>query len=317
MINNMVAKSIYKSAEHPLDIFKASVECSAANTRHALAFVVGTQGGAVRNPGAVMLVTESGQTLGYVSGGCIDADVRAQAIEAIRTNATKQIKYGLGSKYLDLKLPCGGAIDISICPAPNTEALNSVISKIETRQITQLTIAQNGQLYCESQENGLTFKYFPKLKLRIAGRGHDPQALARLAVASGIDVTLQSPDQEDLQHLAADIKTMHLTSPSPAPENQDDEWTAFTLMFHDTDWETTLLKQALTGPAFYVGAVGSRRTHTIRCRALAEHGLSQIHIDRIFAPIGVIPALRDASMIAISALAEIIGEYQKQLQKDL
>ena len=130
-------------------------------------------------------------------------------------------------------------------------------------------------------------------------------------------MTLQSPDREDLQNLAADIKTTHLISPSLVPEVQDDEWTAFSLMFHDTDWETALLKQALTGPAFYVGAVGSRRTHAIRSQALAESGLPQTHIDRIFAPIGVIPALRDASMIAISALAEIIGEYQKQLQKDL
>ena len=156
-----------------------------------------------------------------------------------------------------------------------------------------------------------TASYRPKLRLRIAGRSADPVALARLSVAAGINTALWSPDTACISNAETinDLQITHLSSPSELPETQDDEATAFVLMMHDQDWEPALLGPALAGNAFYVGAVGSPSTHVKRRALLAGQGLPASDIDRIHAPIGLVPSLRDASMLAISTLAEIIGIF--------
>jgi xanthine dehydrogenase accessory factor len=80
-------------------------------------------------------------------------------------------------------------------------------------------------------------------------------------------------------------------------------------MMHDQDWEPALLTQALGGSAFYIGAVGSPHTHRKRCANLLACGIEPCDIDRIKGPIGLVPSMRDASMLAISTLAEIISAY--------
>ena len=104
----------------------------------------------------------------------------------------------------------------------------------------------------------------------------------------------------------------HLNDPNNPPEVTDDARTAMVCLFHDHDWEGSLLRQALAGPAFYIGAMGSKRTHENRCQTLLEMGVAQNQIDRIHGPIGLIPALRDARLLAISILAEIVQTAQIQ-----
>ena len=81
-------------------------------------------------------------------------------------------------------------------------------------------------------------------------------------------------------------------------------------MFHDHDWEVALLAQALSSEAFYIGAMGSERTHNLRCKALREAGVSEEVIDRVQGPIGLIPSMRDANLLALSTLAEIVKTAQ-------
>ena len=95
--------------EHVSDIFRDVQIMMADGVRPAIAFITNTEGGAVRSVGAAMAIGEDQRTYGYVSGGCIDADVRLQAIDAIQTNRVKQLRYGKGSPFVDLPLPCGGA----------------------------------------------------------------------------------------------------------------------------------------------------------------------------------------------------------------
>ena len=107
------------------------------------------------------------------------------------------------------------------------------------------------------------------------------------------------------------MQTNYLKTPSIALDVKDDQWTAFVLMFHDHDWELELLQSALSADAFYIGALGSRKTHAIRSDRLREAGVAEDAIARIHGPIGLIPSLRDASMVATSCLAEIIADYTK------
>ena len=104
----------------------------------------------------------------------------------------------------------------------------------------------------------------------------------------------------------------HLIDPDHPPKLSDDERTAVVCLFHDHDWEAALLKQALEGPAFYVGAMGSELTHKDRSEKLARSGVSQQKIDEIKAPIGLVSAQRDSRFLAISILAEIIETAQSK-----
>ncbi|HCI47296.1 MAG TPA: xanthine dehydrogenase [Rhodospirillaceae bacterium] len=299
--------------EHPEHILSQWLEWR-CHGPVAIIFVIATEGGGVRAPGAMMLVSADGQKAGYISGGCIDADVASQAVDCLRTGTVKRLIYGRGSPFIDLPLPCGGMIEVMIVPDANEDVIRASHDRLAARQTVLVTLDDNGNLAVASSgipATGMTFRYTPRLKLRIAGRGADGLALARLASANGIETTLMLRDGEDIEEgkrLGLD-NLVQLTSPEHLPELQDDPWTAFLLAFHDHDWETSLLQQVLQGPAFYVGAVGSQRSHTERCQRLADHAVPTHQIKRIHGPVGLIKAMRDASLLAVSILAEIIEAY--------
>lgn len=279
----------------------------------ALVFVTATEGGAVRMPGALMAVSATGERCGYISGGCIDADVARHAIESLRTGQVKHLRYGNGSPLIDLPLPCGGAIDVCVLPKAKASVLRTCHDHLAARQPVMITLADSGSLGLGHlpTPGALSFQYIPKLRLRIAGHGADSLALARLAMASGIQIELQLSDgaeAEDAQLLGIEQVTP-LTLPSTLPKMDDDPWTAFLLAFHDIDWEEALLAQALKGPSFYIGAVGSTSTHARRCERLQTIGFTQKQTRRIHGPVGLIPSMRDASMLAVSVLAEIVEAY--------
>jgi xanthine/CO dehydrogenase XdhC/CoxF family maturation factor/CTP:molybdopterin cytidylyltransferase MocA len=289
-------------AEHPQDVLGQWLAWRQAGPV-ALVVVAATEGGSVRSPGALMAVSASGLKCGYISGGCVDADVVLQARKAIEEGKPRSLRYGAGSPFIDMPLPCGGAIDIMILPDADATEIQRCYDALSARQRAYLSLP------------GLDapFSFTPKLSIRIAGRGADALALARLVRASGYGLSLQLRDGEDVDEAKRDgfMDVVALQSPDSLPDLSDDPWTAFILMFHDPDWEAALLKQALSGKAFYVGAVGSRRTQERRRERLAEDGLPTTSIDRVRGPIGLIPSMRDASMLAVSALSEIIAAYKE------
>lgn len=240
-----------------------------------------------------MAVCQSDEVAGYISNGCVDADIIFQAKAAMKDGQIRRLKYGEGSPFKDITLPCGGAIDLLILPEPDQEMLGAATVKFATRQSARLIF------------EGLEISYAPKLRLRIAGRGAAVNALTSQSLQSGFEVHLQSPEI-DMHNDLAVSKFDHLTNPMAPPPQHDDPWTAVILMFHDHDWEVALLTQALASEAFYIGAMGSERTHALRREALTEAGVSADDIARIKGPIGLIPSMRDANLLALSSLAEIV-----------
>ena len=307
----MTSRLHQPDCEHAEDVIARLLDWTDA----ALVLVTGTEGGGVRASGAMMAVSAEGRSAGYVSGGCIDADVILQAQGALRDGQARALRYGAGSPFVDLPLPCGGGIDLVILPRPDRRCLLAVAQHLGARQPVSLTLTAANRLGwappAARQDPPFQALLRPKLRVRIAGKGADGLALARLCHASGLKVRLQLTDAEDA--LAARAEGLDhvdlLSSPHDLPSADDDAATAFVLMMHDPDWEPALLQQALDGPAFYLGAVGSRTTHTRRCARLADCGVSQTDIDRIRGPIGLVPSLRDASMLAVSALAEIVAAW--------
>ena len=303
------------SGEHAEDVLGTLLGWMRDGKACALVFVTRTEGGAVRAPGALLAVA-SQDSIGYISGGCIDADVELQARTAIDDGKPRALRYGAGSPFVDLPLPCGGAIEVMIVPLPDQDIIQRAYETLNTRQELHLVVTEAGTLRLSSPATQLDrgdhlFGYTPKLRLRIAGRGADALALAKVSDSAGYDTRVQLVDDEDMaQAQSAGLSTLEkLDTPAALAATDDDAWTAFILLFHDSEWEVPLLQQALEGPAFYIGAVGSKRTHAVRCEALRAAGASDAEIDRVHGPIGLVASLRDASMLAISTLAEIVDAF--------
>jgi len=212
-------------------------------------------------------------------------------------------------------LPCGGRIELLIVPRPDPGLVNRIRAELEARRGVELAIGESRlKPVSEATQSDTMISYRPRLRLRIAGRGADPVALARLARASGLPTALWSPEADclDAAGRIPGVEVCPLETPRAPPPAHDDDASAFILMFHDLDWEPPLLVQALAGPAFYIGAVGSRAAHATRCDRLRERGLPDRDIERIHGPVGLVPSMRDASMLAISTLAEIVAAYSGQ-----
>lgn len=254
----------------------------------ALVVLTSVTGGTLRARGSMMCVSAE-KVAGYISNGCVDADVIARA----RARQSGTFVYGEGSPYRDITLPCGGRLELSIFQKIERSVIEKALSKLEKRGAAKLKIGD------------FSLELSPRIKLRIAGRGAACVALSELARLSGFEVVLQSPDVDGVP------KAQHLIDPNNPPQLEDDAWTAVVCLFHDHDWEPALLRQALDGEAFYIGAMGSERTHEIRCQNLLALGLFKLDVARIHGPIGLVDSQRHARFLAISILAEIIQSAQQ------
>jgi len=90
---------------HPSDVLRFVHE---AEQSCAIICVTDIHGGAMRAKGALMAVREDGAVAGYISNGCVDADIIYQARAAIKDGKMRRLIYGEGSPFKDIQLPCGG-----------------------------------------------------------------------------------------------------------------------------------------------------------------------------------------------------------------
>ena len=310
-------------SETPEDVLAAWLNWSRKGPV-ALAVLTHVTGGGVRAPGAMMAIGDDGLVCGYLSGGCVDGDIVFQACQSLKTGKPKALRYGAGSPYIDVPLPCGGTIDVVVLPSISHDLIRDLHNLLIQRTRGFLRIDADFQVSTggvpapRAQNSATTFLYAPRLRLRIAGAGADCLALAHLASASGIETEINFARDGDASHLMGNER-IHIRSANPADQHSqtpDDRWTAFVLMNHDPEWETAHLMDALASDVFYIGAVGSRRTHQRRCEALRTRGISDDLISMISAPIGNIPGMRSASTLGVSTLGEIIARYDRATAAD-
>ena len=298
-------------AERVADIVDAAARIIRADGPLALITSLSIEGGAAREVGSLAIVEADGSMTGYLSNGCIDRDIQHRALMALADNRKQVVRYGEGSRYLDLKLPCGGALEVLIDPDPDRDMLLQAKRDFDARGQATLCFQESG-----AEQKTHSFTYEPPVRLCLAGRGAVFRAMAQFGTAMGYEVLLISPDTEDLnatQHLSKQT-AIHLTSFDQAVDFGDlDRRTAFLTLFHDHDWEPHLLLKALETPAGFIGSLGSRRTHAMRCETLIGMGASAEAVRRLKGPIGLVGSLRDASLIAVSALAEIVSTFPSQL----
>ena len=261
----------------------------------ALVTLVTVEGSSPRRTGSQMAVNARGEHLGYISSGCAEAAIVAEAVTAIEAGAARTVRYGAGSKYIDVVLPCGSGIDVHFDPAIETSKLERLQTRIDAREPAALTIG-----------DGFARPYNPAPRVVIAGRGVNLDFVARFARDLEWDVVVASPDEEALSRLNW-ANARHLSKPDDFDAGVIDGYTAVVLLFHDHDWEPAILAKCAASPAFYVGALGSRRTHAERRMLLAARGCDAAFIDRIKSPIGLDIGAKNPSGIALAIMAEILS----------
>lgn len=290
------------------------LETAAYATRScALAIVKKVVGPSYRPVGAVMTVVQDSGRFGNLSSGCVESDIERQALDAIQDGQTRIVRYGQGSPYFDIVLPCGGGLEILIVPSPNQVRLQRAVQTLKQRQSVQLDIClETGQISHGARSNDedrvFHLHFNPELQFLIFGTGPETTDFASLSSASGYATKLFSPDAETLygcSFLGDDA--MELTKKSLPSWVTGDAWTAAVLFFHDHDWEPGLLRDLLQLDLYYIGAQGSLKTMQSRTRALEDLGVDPQQIARVRGPIGLIPSVRDSRTLAISVLSEVVA----------
>ncbi|WP_113260195.1 XdhC family protein [Agrobacterium cavarae] len=262
----------------------------------ALATLVEIRGGAARSLGSNLVVTADGRFYGYVSGGCVESAIAAEALLAIAEGRDRVVKFGDGSPFLDIVLPCGGGITVAIHLLRDRRTLHTLLNRIEGRTPVSLCYSPRAQalrLTEEVERSGwitdeFSTAYRPRTRVVVFGQTGESQAVARLAEASSYDV-------------------VQLVCSADAARNKEiiDRFTAVVLVHHDLDAEAPVLEQALHSEAFYIGALGSSRTHKRRVDYLTGRGFGPGDIQRIKAPIGIFGPTRDSISLSLSILADI------------
>jgi xanthine dehydrogenase accessory factor len=281
----------------------------------SLCTLVSIDGPFSRALGAQFAATPSGARAGDMTGGCLDRALAEECAKARDDGKRRVVRYGQGSPYIDIRLPCGGGLDILIDPAPDRTICAEAVDALGAREPVALALPMSdnaGALHRLPTEAGMRSQpiadgqlfrrvYRPALRLQVFGGGPEATALARLASAYGVAAHSHTPASEE------GGGSLYLgRAPGEVPV---DPWTAIILLFHDHDWELPILDWALGTNAFFIGALGSQRTADTRRDGLRAMRRSEEDLAKIHGPIGLFGPARDADTLALSVLAELVSRY--------
>ncbi len=288
--------------DEPRRVFRFMADRLNRGERVALVTVVHVTGSSVRCAGAHMAVAAAGDYVGSLSGGCVEDAVVSEAQAAVAQGGPRLLHYGAGSPFIDIRLPCGGAVHLLVSPVDDADWCRDLLDRFARREPVEFALAG-------PDGNRFNVRHAPPLRLAIFGFGAATSVLARLARGMGAEVRLWSPDAQICAEF--DSLATRLRTPSDAIDFVGDNWTVIAMLFHDHDWEAPLLKQILRTKSLLVAAMGSHATHEVRLAQLANIGVSAADRVRIKSPIGLIHASRDPDTLALSAFVEAVDAYNR------
>lgn len=304
----------------------------------ALATVGKTWGSAPRPVGAQLVIDADMNFEGSVSGGCVEGAVIVEAVDAMGDGDCRMLSFGVSDdSAFEVGLACGGQIEVMVEPVgvgqgPSVEELRAlvearatrapVIWEVDTAGWTRRLIARDRADTAaealfrsdKSQREGDVFRgvHNPPLRLVIVGAVHIAQPLVQMARLAGYDVVLSDPRDSFASAARFPGETFLQGWPDEALGAYGlDTRTAVVTLSHDPKIDTPALKTALSSEAFYIGALGSTRTHGKRVAALKDAGLSDEVIARIDGPVGLDIGAASPAEIAIS----IMGEMTERLRR--
>jgi len=303
-----------------LSVLNSAVNWLKAGHAVAIATVVQTWGSAPRPVGSWLAIREDGQVAGSVSGGCVEDDlIRRVQTEILTRNTPEMVVYGVSQQEAArFGLPCGGTLRLFVEPKPELSILEKLLVAISTHQVTCRTVniasgkstldqgSRHDEFVCNEQEMRTT--YGPRWRLVIIGAGQLSLYTADFALASDFEVIVIDPREEYAEGLNRNDLTFIKGMPDDVLlEIGVDPHTAVVALTHDPKLDDMALMEALRSPAFYVGALGSRKNTQKRKERLLEFDLNQEQVDRLHGPVGLYIGALTPPEIAVSILAEIIA----------
>jgi len=159
--------------------------------------------------------------------------------------------------------------------------------------------------------------YMPAPQLVITGAVHISQALAPIGRLLGYDVTIVDPRTAFASiERFPDVKVIAEWPDKALPPLNVDHYTAFVALTHDPKIDDPALTHALARDCFYIGALGSRKTHARRVERLKQQGISDAAIARIQAPIGLDIGAVSPAEIAVAIMAQITERLREEVDAE-
>lgn len=328
------------------DIPETAQRWLAAHGRIALATVVDTWGSAPVPIGSQMVIAPNDVFAGSVSGGCVEADVVAEATDVLADGRARAMNFGVADETAwAAGLPCGGRMrvlvqrltreddggDIEVIADARWRRLPLVVTtrladgrrrmyrdqgEVPVSEPAADFVAQafgDGASRLVETERGEVFVHalMPRPRVVIVGATHIAQALSALARIAGYEATVVDPRSAFAAQDRFPGTPVVAEWPQDAlASNAPDRATAIVVVAHIAHIDDQALVAALRSHARYVGALGSKRNHAKRTARLAAAGFSSEDIARIRAPIGLDIGARTAAEIAVSIMAEIIQAFR-------
>jgi xanthine dehydrogenase accessory factor len=295
----------------------------------ALATVIDTRRSAPRPLGSRLAVSESGLLFGSVSGGCVESDVAVQAREVIADGVPRILPYGIADEDARaVGLPCGGEIDVFVARVADADivtrlrhalaegARGRLTTIVEGEGAGEMTLELNGATGIDRptlvQEDGRRLfvePLAPPPLLLVIGAVDLADSLCALAAQLGWRTAVADPRRALLtpERLPSAGSLLDGWPEDTLARAGTDKQTAVIVLAHDEKIDIPALSWALRSDAFYVGALGSRRTQAKRHERLMDEGLPPEALARLSGPAGLDLGGETVEETALSILAEIVA----------
>lgn len=301
-----------------LQVIRSARDWVASGHRVVLATVIRTWGSAPRPIGALTAIRGDGMVVGSVSGGCVEDDMILRVKEGrLAENTPALTSYGVSAEEAQrFGLPCGGTLELVLEPLTVASGLDDLLARIERHELVLRRLdmktgrATTGPAKWQDQLafDGATLQtvYGPRWRLLIIGAGQLSTYLAQMAQALDYQITICDPREE--YTTTFDVPGVVLRRGMPddvVTEMNLDGHSAVVTLTHDPKLDDMALLEALKSPAFYIGAIGSKKNNDARRKRLAEFDLSQQEIARLHGPVGLKIGSKTPPEIAVAILAEM------------
>ncbi|WP_424976865.1 XdhC family protein [Leisingera sp. S232] len=293
----------------------------------ALATVVQTWGSAPRRAGSQLVVSGDGRMEGSVSGGCVEGAVVMEALEALQDGQHRLLDFGVSDEdAFAVGLACGGTIKVLVEPVGSALPV-ALLEELVQARASRAAVAYEVNLSTGTrrlmrgnypdrmrmdrsglEEDGETFVavHNPPLRLVCVGAVHITQALVPMARIAGYDPVIIDPRAAFAAPERFPGEILMEDWPDEAVTKLGlDARTALVLLTHDPKLDDPALQAALAADVFYIGALGSTKTHAGRIARMQEAGFTEEQIARIHGPVGLDIGAAGPAEIAVSILSEI------------
>jgi xanthine/CO dehydrogenase XdhC/CoxF family maturation factor len=306
-------------------VLRTARDWLAAGERVLLATVARTWGSSPRPTGSMMALRDDGRVVGSVSGGCIEDDLihrytTAHGGRAFSDSAPQVMRYGVSADEAHrFGLPCGGTLELILEFNPAWQSLDALLVQLDAGQLVRRRLTlESSQVTLEPTATPEQFSFDgaqmlntlgPGYRMMMIGAGALAEYLATMALFNGFKVAVCDPRPEYIETWAVDGVERIVGMPDDVVRDfAVDLRTCIVALSHDPKLDDLALLEALHGPAFYIGAIGSRRNSQLRRERLIEHfGETEASLERLHGPIGLYIGSKTPAEIAVSVMAEILA----------